>query len=75
MRKINGKRTDEQCNIELAHAMYLKIKETYPNISDETALKYIRAALFNMRTKDTTFERKNSRIKRLSLSYNFNKWN
>lgn len=75
IKQINGRKMNELCDFELAYAMYKKIKEIYPKIKDETAIKYINAALFNMRTKDTSPERKNSRIKRLSLNYNFNNWN
>ena len=74
IKKIKGRIIDEKCNIELARAIYMKIKEKYPKISDEKASKYLRAALFNMRYKDTSEDRKKSRIKRLSLNYNFNNW-
>lgn len=74
-RHSNGTNTHILCDLSLAKAIYVKIKETHPDIDDETSIKYLKAALYNMRYKDTSEERKNNRIKRLSLDPTFNKWN
>lgn len=70
----NGVYTGVLCDLELAKAIYLKIKEAHPSIDDETAKKYFEIALDNMRNIKVSDERKASRVKRLSLSPEFNKW-
>ena len=69
-----GIHTDIVCNLELAKAIYKRINEVHPNISDQLARKYFEIALNNIRTKEVSEERKESRAKRLSLSPNFKKW-
>lgn len=63
------------CNLDLARAIYKKIKEAHPDIDDVTATKYFEIALDNIRNIEVSKERKKSRAKRLSLTPDFNKWN
>ena len=70
----NGKCTDIICDLELATAIYKKILEYYPNIDDNTAIKYLGIALDNVRNIEVSEERKMGRAKRLGLSKNFNRW-
>ena len=69
-----GKSTDIICDLELATAIYNKILEYYPNIDDDTAIKYLGIALDNIRNIEVSEERKMGRAKRLGLSKNFNRW-
>ncbi len=62
------------CNLELATAIYKKIKEAHPDIDDDTTTVYFEIALDNMRYKPVTEERQISRAKRLGLSKNFKNW-
>ena len=62
------------CDLDLAKAIYAKIKQVHPDIDDETATKFLKVALHNMRDIKVSDERKVSRAKRLSLKSNFNKW-
>lgn len=71
---INGIKTDNMCDLNLAKAIYFKIKENYSNINELTAIKYFEIALDNIRNINVSDERKISRAKRLSLKPNFNKW-
>ena len=70
----NGIHTNILCNLELAKAIYSKIKINHPNIDDETARKYFENALYDIRNIKVNDERKESRAKRLSLSSDFNRW-
>lgn len=63
------------CDLDLAKAIYSKIKEVHPDIDDETAIKYFEIALNNIRNIKVSEERKENRAKRLSLNPDFNKWN
>lgn len=63
------------CDLDLARAIYKKIKEAHPDIDDVTATKYFEIALDNIRNIEVSEERKKSRAKRLSLTPDFNKWN
>ena len=63
------------CDMDLACAIYAKIKENHPDIDDETATKYFEIALDNMRDIKVSDSRLESRAKRLSLAPNFNRWN
>lgn len=71
----NGIHTNIFCNLDLAKAIYKRILETHPNISDSLARKYFEISLDNIRNIKVSDERKESRAKRLSLSKDFNKWN
>lgn len=62
------------CDLDLAKAIYAKIKEVYPDIDDECAVKYLKVALHNIRDTKVSDERKVNRAKRLSLKPEFNKW-
>ncbi len=70
-----GINTNVSCDLELAKAIYSKIKEVHPNIDDGTATKYFEIALDNIRNTRVNDDRKISRAKRLSLNPNFNRWN
>ena len=62
------------CDLDLAKAIYSKIKEAHPDIDDETARKYFEIALDDIREIKVSEERKANRAKRLSLETKFNKW-
>ena len=62
------------CDLDLAKAIYSKIREAHPNIDDETARKYFEIALDNIRNIKVTEERKANRAKRLLLIPGFNRW-
>lgn len=70
----NNPYTDIRCDLELARAIYSKIVENNPGISDEVAFKYFTKALDNIRDIEVNEEREKSRAKRLSLAPNFNRW-
>ena len=70
----SGIDTNLLCDLDLARAVYSKIKEVHPDIDDETAVKYLKVALHNIRDTKVSDERKESRAKRLSLKPRFNKW-
>lgn len=72
--RINGRKTNAFCDIELAKAIYKKIKEYYPDIDDETVIKYFNASLHNIRKTNVSETRKENRAKRLDLNPRFNKW-
>ena len=65
---LNGINTELCCDLDLANAIYLKIKEKHPNIDDETAVKYLNVALNDMRYIEVSDKRKEKRAKRLSLN-------
>ncbi len=71
----DGINTNIYCDLDLARAIYSRIKERNPRINDITLLKYFEIALDNIRNISVTEERKKSRIKRLSLDSNFTRWN
>lgn len=66
--------SDYVVDINLAHAIYNKIKENHPNINDTLATKYFEIALDNIREIKVNETRKKSRIKRLGLKPNFKNW-
>ena len=59
------------CNLDLAKAIYKKIKETHPDIDDDTAIKYLKVAFYNITKNEVSEERKVSRAKRLELKPNY----
>ncbi len=67
--------SDVLCDLDLAKAIYTKIKEYHPNIDDQTALYYLKIALADIRKIEVSEDRKKSRIKRLGLIPEFHKWN
>lgn len=72
---LSGMETKIACDLDLAQAIYSKIKETHPGIDDEMAIKYFEIALDNIRNIKVSEERKTNRAKRLSLNPKFNSWN
>ena len=73
---LGGTHTKLSCDLDLAKAIYSKIKESHPDIDNETAVKYLKVALHFIRDIEVSDERKVSRAKRLSLNHNyFNKRN
>lgn len=72
---LSGIETNITCDLNLAHAIYLKIKEAHPNIDDENIIKYFKIALDDIRNIKVSEDRKYKRAKRLSLTPGFKKWN
>lgn len=72
---LSGIETKISCDLELAQAIYSKIKEEHPDIDDETAIQYFENALENIRNTKVSDNRKMNRAKRLSLNPNFKRWN
>ena len=68
---IRGTTCNVCCTIDLAQAIYSRIKKAHPDIDDETAIKYFKNAYVNMTYKYSNPERVENRIKRLSLSHTF----
>ena len=71
---LYGNIIDEECDLELAHAIYSKIVEVYPNIDEDRLIKYFRHSLKCIKYSRVSNERKASRVKRLSLRSDFSKW-
>ena len=71
---FGGIQTGILCDIDLAQAIYKKIKSNYPNIDDAQAIKFFKVSLKNIRNIKVNDERKVSRAKRLALSPDFAKW-
>lgn len=69
-----GIKTNLLCDLDLAKAIYSKIKQAHPNIDDETIVKYLKVALHNIRDTKVSDERKVNRAIRLALKPSFNKW-
>lgn len=63
-----GINLDIVCDLELAMAIYQKIKEHYPDIDDRLASCYVKKALTDIKDIEVNEERKESRRKRLNLS-------
>lgn len=70
----HGVYLDVVCDLNLAKAIYSKIKERHPEIDDETAIKYFEIALDHIRHIKVSEERKENRVKRLKLNPNFKNW-
>lgn len=73
--RLRGKETNITCDLDLAHAIYSKVKEVHPDINDDTAIGYFEIALNNIRNTKVSEERKTNRAKRLSLGSKFKNWN
>lgn len=71
---VIGKKTNIVSDLNLAKGIYARIKENYPNIDDETAIKYLEHALNSIRDNEVNEERKIKRAKRLDLNPNFHGW-
>lgn len=63
-----------ECNLELAHAIYTRLKEEYPGRPDEAIARYFTSALYMIQKYPVSEKRKAGRAKRLGLSEDFNKW-
>lgn len=72
---LRGSETKIACDLDLAQAIYSKIKDAHPDIDDQIAIKYFEIALDNIRNIKVSDERKTNRAKRLSLDPKFNSWN
>ncbi len=72
---LRGRETKIVCDLDLARAIYTRIKETHPDIDDNMAIKYFEIALNNIRNIKVSEERKINRAKRLSLDPKFKSWN
>lgn len=73
--RLNATHIGVVCDLNLAMAIYFKIKEYHPGINDETAIYYLKVALNDIRNIKVNYERKESRAKRLSLKPTFDRWN
>ena len=71
---FHGTVTDSYGDLELSKAIYSRIKETHPNIDDDTAVRYLEWSLDNIEKHKVSKERKEGRAKRLSLKPEFNGW-
>ena len=67
--------SESWCDLELGRAIYKKLIEAHPNATDKEISDYLSYALWKMRTRDQSEERKASRVRRLGLRRNFNAWN
>jgi hypothetical protein len=72
---LRSKETNIACDLDLAHAIYSKVKEVHPDIDDDTAIGYFEIALNNIRNTKVSEDRKTNRAKRLSLGSKFKNWN
>ena len=63
-----------ECSLELAHAIYTRLKEEYPERPDEAIAPYFTAALYMIQKYPISEKRKAGRAKRLGLSEDFNEW-
>ncbi|GEM_PF-4275260 len=63
-----------ECDLELAHAIYTRLKEKYPGRPDEAIARYFTAALYMIQKYPVSEKRKAGRAKRLGLNEDFNKW-
>lgn len=62
------------CDLELAQAIYCKIKDAHPDIDDKTLVKYLDISLTNIRSKEPNHEQEEHRAKRLQLRHSFRNW-
>lgn len=69
---LGGKMLNTSCDLELAKSIYAKIKEAHPDIDDETAIKYLKVALADIKKIKVNDERKKSRAKRLAYKPKYN---
>lgn len=70
-----GINTEIACDLDLAQAIYSKIKEAHPNIDDKMATKYFEIELENIRNISESEREEMIRERRLPLNPNFNRWN
>ena len=62
------------CDLELAKAVYKKIKEKHPEVDDILVRKYLENALRDIKNIEVNKERQKNRAKRLYLIPSFNNW-
>lgn len=72
---LKGIETKIACDLDLAQALYSKIKGNHPDIADEVAAEYFGIALNYIRNADEDSAQRAKRAKRLSLPPTFNRWN
>lgn len=72
---LNGIKTKIVCDLDLAKAIYSRIKEEHSDIDDELAIEYFKNALENVRNTRVNEDRQASRARRLSLESDFKRWN
>ncbi len=70
LHRLRGIETKVACDLTLACAIYKEIKETYPNIDDETTVEYFNTTLKTIRNNS----HKDEIAKRLKLDSNYNVW-
>lgn len=68
----NGIATNIWCDLNLAQAIYSKIKEEHPNIDDETVVKYFKDELYDI--EKNADKRDSITKKSLSLKPYFREW-
>ena len=71
---IRNKNTDIICDIDLARALYAKIKEEFPDADDERTLIIFTTALDSIRKLDISQKDKEERAKVLGLYPSFKRW-
>ncbi|HIT22047.1 MAG TPA: hypothetical protein IAB56_03595 [Candidatus Scybalousia intestinigallinarum] len=74
MLKTSVDAIDIYCDLQLARAIFSKLKKYHPDCSDEELVHYLRVALEDIRNIQVSDERKENRAKRLSLGSNFHSW-
>ena len=65
---------DRYCDLDLAQAIYNKIKATHPYMDEATIMKYFKEELQDIRSDVKNDEAKEEIAKKLSLKPTFNKW-
>ncbi len=74
-KSLSGMETNITCDLNLAHAIYIKIRVAHHDIDDKTVIRYLKKALDDIRNIKVSEDRKNKRAKRLSLAPGFKRWN
>ena len=62
-----------RCDVKFGMAIYQKIKDAHPEMSEEELAYCFVSAIHNMRTKDVSEERQLARMKRLCLTEEYKK--
>lgn len=57
--------------LKLAVAIIKKIKAAHPDIDEETTIRYIQKALYDMKNQEVNYDRRKGRAKRLALEPEF----
>lgn len=69
-----GINTEIECDLSLGQAVYKRIEEKYPQISENEKIRYLKYALYKIGTIKVNDNRSESRAKRLELNRNFHNW-